>query len=223
MCPLAELSKTRARLFQRTLHSTSLALTPLMSVSCSGWGALLTTARVGRISALSLMLRLPPVSLSLSRATCTSCTSTCIVLWLTCAGIAAGPVVFFDSSGAQAAVLSTMSQFMAGSVTKSADGKSLQVRMRFCTHPCKRSCILHCCMFGLQVGVMGSVSTIPAAFRLKSMLFYGPGPNAATMAWGSALLERYGKRADGPQTDFTNSYLIYNTGACPPPFCFHLM
>jgi hypothetical protein len=58
---------------------------------------------------------------------------------------------------------------------------------------------------------MGSVASIPAGFRLKSVLYYGAGPNAATMAWGDALLRRYGKAHDGASADFTNTHLIYNT------------
>jgi hypothetical protein len=45
---------------------------------------------------------------------------------------------------------------------------------------------------------MGSVASIPAGFRLQSVLYYGAGPNAATMAWGDALLRRYGPGFSGP-------------------------
>ena len=51
-----------------------------------------------------------------------------------------------------------------------------------------------------------------AGFSYKTVLFYGAGPNAATMVWGDALLRRYGKAHDGPRNDFTNTHLIYNTG-----------
>lgn len=93
-------------------------------------------------------------------------------------GVQGGPILLFDAAGAQAAVFSSLSEFMAGSTVKSAGGASL------------------------RVGVMGSVAEIPAGacggtlmdegctpalatappppagYSYKSVLYYGPGPNA---------------------------------------------
>ena len=56
-------------------------------------------------------------------------------------GVQGGPLLLFDSSGAQAAVFSSLSQFMAGSVVKEAAAGSL------------------------RAGVMGSVGELPAGAR----------------------------------------------------------
>ena len=106
-------------------------------------------------------------------------------------GLSGGPIVMFDSTGAHTLVLSAMSSFMSTSVAL-VGGE-------------------------LRCGVFGSALVLPAGFSTSSMLWYGTaGINPTIMAWGAGLLKYFNKAADGPQKDYTNTHLIYNTdhGAC---------
>jgi hypothetical protein len=106
-------------------------------------------------------------------------------------GLTSGPAVFFDAGGENALVFSALSNFMAASSVQVPGNASAQGSIR--------------------TGLVGSFTTLPAGTTLDSVAFYGAGINAAMMAWGTGLLEFYGKPATGPQNDFTNTHLVYNT------------
>lgn len=102
-------------------------------------------------------------------------------------GLASGPVVLYDASGASSLVLSPSSQFMAVSAASAADGTAL------------------------GWGLLGSTSNIPTAFSYACVAWYGAGINSNVMAWGAALLARHGKAHGLSREDFTNTHLGYNT------------
>jgi hypothetical protein len=101
-------------------------------------------------------------------------------------GLPSGPLLFFSQDATQALMFSAASQFMGASIDQNSDGN-------------------------LRFGPLGSFETIPAHVAYDSVLWWGPGANAASMAWGDALLRMYGKPHDGSRRDFTNTHLIYNT------------
>jgi hypothetical protein len=102
-------------------------------------------------------------------------------------GMTGGPVIFFDANATQALVFSAASDFMAGSFALATGGSEL------------------------RAGLMGSASSIPAWHSHETVLWYGTGPNAAIMTWGSALLTKFGKADNAQQLDFTATHLAYNT------------
>lgn len=102
-------------------------------------------------------------------------------------GLASGPVVLFDPAARSSLVLSPASEFMATSASLSADGAAL------------------------AWGPLGSAAVLPADFTYDVVAWFGPTINANLMAWGSALLARYGKTHGLSKTDFTNTHLGYNT------------
>ena len=102
-------------------------------------------------------------------------------------GLDSGPTVLFDATGAGAIVLSAASAFMGASSAVTGGGQAL------------------------AFGALGSAREIPATHSHEFVLFFGASPNAAVMAWGAALLGKFGKAHDGSATDFTNAMLGYNT------------
>lgn len=81
-------------------------------------------------------------------------------------GTASGPTVIFDATGVNAVVISAASDFMAASTSVSSDKASL------------------------NLGILGSVSSVPQWHSHETVMWYGQGPNAAMMMWGAALLDR---------------------------------
>ena len=102
-------------------------------------------------------------------------------------GLSSGPTVLLDATGANALVMSSASAFMSASSGVTGGGAAL------------------------AFGALGSAQEIPFAHSQETVLWFGAGPNAAVMAWGAALLAKYGKAHDGSATDFTNTMLGYNT------------
>ena len=102
-------------------------------------------------------------------------------------GLDSGPTVLFDATGEGAIVLSAASSFMGASSAVTGGGQAL------------------------AFGALGSAQEIPAGHSQETVLYYGASPNAAVMAWGAALLGKFGKAHDNSATDFTNNNLGYNT------------
>jgi len=98
-----------------------------------------------------------------------------------------GPFVLYNKDLSTVSVLSSASQFMVGSFSKDVFPGQL------------------------SVGLLGSITSIPADFSFTSMMYFGSGVNSAVEEWGRLLLQRYGKREDGAAFDFTTNYLGYNT------------
>ena len=102
-------------------------------------------------------------------------------------GLKGGPIVVFDQSGSNTYVLSAASDFMAQSTV----------------------------VFGeaLHTGALGSAAVIPSGWSYSSMIYLGLGSgiNPTVMAWGAALMSRYGKTRALQQSDVTSSTLTYNT------------
>jgi len=64
----------------------------------------------------------------------------------------------------------------------------------------------------LQLGLLGSVTSIPVNFEMSFMLSASQGgPNAAFSAWGNTLLAKYGKGPSTRKSDYTLNYLGYST------------
>ena len=106
-------------------------------------------------------------------------------------GLGGGPIVLFDETAEHTVLLSPMSSFMSTSCN--------QVGAE------------------LRYGVFGSALVLPAGHITSSMLWYGTtGINPTVMSWGAGLLRYYNKPQNGPQMDYSNTHLIYNTdhGAC---------
>ncbi len=57
----------------------------------------------------------------------------------------------------------------------------------------------------LSLGVLGSVTAVPAQYSLETILYLGSGVNAAMEGWGSTLLARYGKDRGFKNRDITVS------------------
>lgn len=102
-------------------------------------------------------------------------------------GLASGPVVLFDPVGANSLVLSPASNFMGVSAAASVGGGAL------------------------AWGPLGSFDGIPPGWGYDCMAHFGPTINANVMAWGKALLDKYGKPKGLSKSDFTNTHLGYNT------------
>ena len=107
-------------------------------------------------------------------------------------GLASGPVVLFDSEAANSLVLSPASNFMGVSAAASVGGGAL------------------------AWGPLGSFDGIPPGWAYDCMAHFGPTINSNVMAWGGALLDRYGKARGLSKVDYTNTHLGYNTdnGMC---------
>ena len=103
-------------------------------------------------------------------------------------GLAAGPVVLFDATGAASVVLSPSSQFMAVSAAPATPANA-----------------------SLAWGPLGSAAAVPAGFGYSVVAWGGAGINSNVMAWGAALLARHGKPHGLSKVDFTNTHLGYNT------------
>ena len=102
-------------------------------------------------------------------------------------GLASGPTVLLDATGSSALVMSSASSFMGASSAVTDGGAAL------------------------AFGVLGSAQEVAAGHSQETVLWWGAGPNSAMMAWGAALLAKYGKAHDGSASDFTNTMLGYNT------------
>ena len=64
----------------------------------------------------------------------------------------------------------------------------------------------------LSYGVMGDVGTVPAGYKVETVLSLGSGVAPAMIAWGDKLLAAYGKRrAAAWERDMTLRYLGYST------------
>ena len=100
-------------------------------------------------------------------------------------GLESGPIVLFDAGATNSLVLSAASEFMAVS-TVLMNG-------------------------AIASGPMGSAAALPAGFAYSAVAWTGPGINYNTMAWGAALMTKFGKPHGLSRTDFTNTHLIYNT------------
>jgi len=60
-------------------------------------------------------------------------------------------------------------------------------------------------------GVMGGVTSIPAGFSMEIVFSAGNGIQNSMDAWGNKLLNRYGKKREIANSDFTTNYLAYST------------
>ena len=97
-----------------------------------------------------------------------------------------GPLVLFDAVGARALILSAATEFMGVSAAASATA--------------------------LNQGAMGSAAFLPAGFSYETVAWLGEGSiNGAIMSWGAALLAKHGKPHGLSRSDYTNTYLGYNT------------
>jgi len=101
------------------------------------------------------------------------------------AGLGSGPIVLFNSTGANSLIFSPASNFMA--LSAASNGVSL------------------------SWGPLGSATSLPPLFSYTVVAWYGPGINPNVMSWGSALLHKFGKPHGLSKTDFTNTHLGYNT------------
>ena len=64
----------------------------------------------------------------------------------------------------------------------------------------------------LQFGVVGSMRSIPAGYSVETIaVFNDGGITEGVMAWGDALLTRYGKRREAYFEEFLLQYLGYST------------
>jgi hypothetical protein len=102
--------------------------------------------------------------------------------------LSSGPTILFDASGNESLVLSPSSQFMAVSSAPSSAGNT-----------------------SLAWGPMGTADTLPAGFSYSCVAWFGATINGNVMAWGQALLDKYGKAHGLSTADFTNSHLGFNT------------
>lgn len=114
------------------------------------------------------------------------------------------PFVVFDDGAAgeqRAVVVGSASHFMATSHVLPATGSAR-----------------------VSAGLLGSVQTIPAGFVQETLICAGFGVNAATRAYGSALLHRYNKTKAAPPDDTNDkigyytdngAYLYYHAGKGP--------
>ena len=102
-------------------------------------------------------------------------------------GKESGPVALFDKGGANSLVLSSSAQFMAVSAALTLEGG------------------------GLAWGPMGSIDEVPEGFSYECVAWYGPGINSNVMAWGGALLDKFGKAKGQSKSDFTNTHLGLST------------
>lgn len=103
-------------------------------------------------------------------------------------GGTAGPLVLFDRSGRVSATLSPFSSFMSSSLSLSPDGSQL------------------------QFGVVGSMQSIPAGYSVETIaVFDDGGVSEGVLAWGDALLTRYGKTREAYKGEFLLQYLGYST------------
>ena len=107
-------------------------------------------------------------------------------------GVNAGPLCVFAAAPAgaagTAAVLSPAYNFMAAQQSYSAADSTL------------------------DYGVMGSVDGVPAGFSVQTIVAASAaGVNNAMMAWGDALLHKYGKGRAAVDDDLTLNYLGYST------------
>ena len=104
-------------------------------------------------------------------------------------GIRSGPVVLFDQSGQLVSVLSPLSSFMSASLVQEADL--------------------------VQLGVLGSIRSVPAGWQLDSILYWESGGlnaiNDCVEHWGDLLLSKYGKRRSDAYESHTVQFLGYNT------------
>ena len=107
-------------------------------------------------------------------------------------GSQGGPNVLFKDAAADAVVLSAMSNFMSHTTASLESGSSDA-------------------QGGITCGLMGSVTEVPAGFKIATVLHHGKhGVNNAMTSWGKKLLAFYGKK-DGRKNDFQVSTLGYNT------------
>ena len=103
-------------------------------------------------------------------------------------GGTSGPLVVFDQAGRVSATLSPFNSFMASSVVASSDGSTV------------------------EFGVVGSMQSIPAGYSVETIaMFSDEGVTEGVMAWGDALLGRYGKRREAYLDEFLVQYLGYST------------
>ena len=100
-------------------------------------------------------------------------------------GLASGPIVLLDATGAASLVLSAASEFAAVSVA--AEGGAL------------------------NFGPLGSAAELPAGYAYETIAYLGAGVNEAMMTWGDAMMSKFGKPHGLSKSDFTNTHLIYNT------------
>ena len=101
-------------------------------------------------------------------------------------GLSGGPLALLDASAAASLVLSAASQFMAVSSAVLQNGTEL------------------------AFGPLGSAASLPVGYAYECVAFLGAGINANVMAYGAALLKKYGKPHGLSQSDFLNTHLQYN-------------
>ena len=103
-------------------------------------------------------------------------------------GGTSGPLVLFDKSGRVSATLSPFNSFMSSSLVASKDGS-----------------LMH-------FGVVGSMLSVPAGYTVETIaMFDDRGVTEGVLAWGDALLTRYGKRREAYLDEFLVQYLGYST------------
>ena len=100
-------------------------------------------------------------------------------------GLSGGPLVLFDATGARSLVLSAASEFMAVSAAATATA--------------------------VNMGVLGSADSLPAGFAYETVAWAGDGINPNVMSWGAALLAKHGKPHGLSKSDYTNTWLGYNS------------
>ena len=103
-------------------------------------------------------------------------------------GGTSGPLVLFNKAGRVTATLSPFNSFMSSSLAASKDGSVM------------------------EFGVVGSMQSIPAGHSVETIAVFGDeGVTEGVLAWGDALLTKYGKRREAYLDEFLVQYLGYST------------
>ena len=97
-------------------------------------------------------------------------------------GVRSGPIVLFDRQGQVSSMLAPLTSFMSASIVQ--EGGTV------------------------QVGVVGSMESVPAGWSLETILYYErDGVTACVEHWGDLMLDKYGKVRSDAWDEFTVQYL----------------